>query len=313
MSAMTVERIPIVDRDSWLAMRRQDVTASTVAALFGELHPYQTIASLHAEKSGLDLPGPDPESSVIRRGNALETVVAAEVGKQRPEWRIVKNNEYLRDPHARLGATPDFWIEGDPRGRGILECKTVGHSQFKKKWLVGETPTPPLWIILQTLTGAMLGDAAFAAIGVLIVGDYVFDAHVIEISRHAATEHKIRIATKYFWEALEAGQMPELDYERDADFVRLMYPHTAEGKVADLRGDNRIIELLENRELQASIEKEAKTRRAEAETELRSKIGNAEIAMVDGWRVSLKSQTIQAHNVRESNFRVLRTSRETAT
>ena len=110
-----VDRIPITSREQWLELRKANVTASTVGALFG-VHPWQTIAGLHAEKCGMELPGPDPESAVIRRGNALETVVAAEVAKQQPEWRIRKNDLYLRDVHARIGATPDFWINGDPRG-----------------------------------------------------------------------------------------------------------------------------------------------------------------------------------------------------
>src|SRR5580765_3495221 len=100
-----IERIPIASREEWLGLRKQDVTASAVGALFG-VHPWQTIAGLHAEKCGMEMPAPDPESAVIRRGNALENVVAAEVAKERPEWQIRKNDLYLRDPRARLGATP---------------------------------------------------------------------------------------------------------------------------------------------------------------------------------------------------------------
>jgi predicted phage-related endonuclease len=305
---MTIERIPITDREQWLGLRKQDVTASVVGALFG-MHPWQTIAGLHAEKCGLDLPGPDPESAVIRRGNALEPVVAEQVAKLRPEWKITKNDRYYRDAHARIGATPDFLVEGDPRGQGVLQTKTVGPGKFKKEWGEPEAPTPPLWIILQNATEVMLADAAFGAVGVLVIGDFTFDCHVIEVPRHKATEHKIRVAVHSFWEALKVGHVPKLDYERDGDLVRLMYPTTVAGKVIDLRGNNRIIELLETRERQAGLEKEAKARKIEAETEIREKLGDAEFALVPGWQVTLKSQTRHEHIVKESTFRVLRSER----
>jgi predicted phage-related endonuclease len=308
---MTIERIPIMDREQWLKLRKQDVTASVAGALFG-VHPWQTIAGLHAEKCGLELPGPDPESAVIRRGNALEPIVAEEVAKLRPEWRLIKNTEYLRDQHARIGATPDFWIENDSRGLGMLQTKTVAGFKFKREWKNADGDddvAPPLWIVLQNAVEMMLADAAFGAIGVLVIGDFTFDTHIIEVPRHKQTEHKIRVAVHAFWQALDAGQVPILDYERDGDLVKLMYPAAVPGKVIDLRGDNRIIELLETRELNAGFEKEAKMRRIAAETEIREKIGDAELAIVPGWRVSLKTQTIAAHPVKESKFRTLRCSR----
>ena len=307
---MSVERIPIVDREQWLKLRKQDVTASMVGAIFG-VHPFCTLGALHAEKMGLEMPGPNPESAVIRRGNVLEAVVAAEVAKLRPEWRITKATEYLRDPHARLGATPDFWIEGDPRGLGVLQTKTIGSYGFKKYWAgdYGDEPTAPLAIVLQNAVEMMLADAAFGAIGVLVIGDYQFDCLVIEVPRHKWAEHKIRVAVHSFWQALEAGQVPTIDYERDGDLVRLMYPREVEGKVVDLRGDNRIVELCEIRARNAEMIAIAEKAKKAAETEMRTKLGDAEIAMVQGWKVSLKTTHRPEVVQKAVDFRVLRTSR----
>jgi predicted phage-related endonuclease len=306
---MAIERIPITSREQWLELRRQDVTASAVGAIFG-CHPFQTIAGLHAEKSGLDLPGPDPESAVIRRGNALEGVAAAEVAKLRSDWTLIKNNDYYRDPRAQIGATPDFLIVGDPRGRGVLQTKTVASSAFKRLWGTADEPSPPLWIVLQTITEMMLADAAFGAVGVLIIGDFAFDAHVIEVPRHKPTEHKIRVAVHAFWEAIRIGQVPELDYSRDGDLIRAMYRATEPGKVIDLRSDNRIVELLENRQRHAEDEKAAKKSKEEAEGEIRHKLGAAEVALVPGWSVTNKKQTRKERIVPASTFRVLRTREE---
>jgi predicted phage-related endonuclease len=296
-------------RAAWLARRKAYLNGSTIGALFG-VHPWQTVGGVHAEKCGLEMPGPDPESSVVRRGKAHETVVAAEVGKLRPEWKIVKANEFLYDQKARLAVTPDFFIEGDPRGRGVLQTKTIGSYRFKKEWLGEDSePTPPLWIILQNATEVMLADAAFGVVGVLVIGDYTFDAHVIEVLRLKSVEHKIRVAVHSFWQALDAGQVPTVDYERDGDLLKLMYPTEVAGKVVDLRGDNRIVELCEIRERNAAMIAVAEKAKKAAETEMREKLGDAEIAMVQGWRVTLKTTHRPEVVQKAVDYRVLRTSR----
>jgi predicted phage-related endonuclease len=315
---MTVERAVIdtsteAGRAAWLVRRKAYLNGSTIGALFG-VHNFQTIAGLHAEKCGLELPGPDPESSVIRRGNALETVVAAEVGKLRPEWQIVKANEFLYDEKNRLAVTPDFWIHGDPRGLGVLQTKTVGSYKFKREWRgeTGDEPTAPLAIVLQNAVEMMLADAAFGAIGVLVIGDYQFDCHLIEIPRHKDAEHKIRVAVNMLWQALEAGQVPTIDYDRDGDLVRLMYPREVEGKVIDLRMDNRIVELCEIRERNAAMIAVAEKAKKAAETEMREKLGDAEIGIVNGWKVSLRTTEFdqEPKPAKHVSYRVLRTVRE---
>jgi predicted phage-related endonuclease len=307
---MTVERIPIASREQWKELRRHDVTASVIGTLFGA-YPWQTIAGLAAEKMGMEMPGPDPQSSVIRRGNALEPVVAAEVALQRPEWTITKATDYLRDAEARIGATPDFWIEGDPRGKGTLQTKTISSQRFRQEWQ-GEVIMPPLWIILQAATEAMLHDAAFAAVGVLVIGDYAFDTHVIELPRNRGAEHRLRNAVAEFWAAIEAGEVPQLDYERDRELIKLLWPTETKGKVVDLSADARAAELCEIREEARSLEKAAKERRESAETELLSKIGDAEIALMAGWKASYRSVRVPAQARDPTAYRVLRTTREKA-
>jgi predicted phage-related endonuclease len=297
-------------REEWLAGRKPFVSASSdVPAIFG-VHPYKTTAGVHAEKMGLDIPGPDPNSSVIRRGHALEGVGAKEVALQHPEWDIVEANEMLVDRALRVCATPDRYLKGDPRGLGILEIKTVSSGKFKSgAWGDPNEPTPPLWILLQIATQLMLADAAFGVVGVLVIGDYTFETNVIEVPRLKSVEHRIRVAVKCFWAALEAGQVPTVDYERDADLLKLMYPREVAGKVIDLRGDNRIVELCEIRARNAAMIAVAEKAKKAAETEMHEKLGDAEIAMVQGWKVSLKTTHRPEVVQKAVDYRVLRTSR----
>src|SRR5215831_8186588 len=281
----SVERIAIVSEERWHALRRQDVTASTVAALFG-LHPYMTIGELHVEKSGIELPT-RAETSVIRRGRALERVVADEVQRERPRWKITKASDYLRDTKRRIGATPDFYIDDNGR-RGVLQTKTIASSVFKKTWL--EAGGMPFWIGLQCVTEMMLDDADFGVVAALAVGDFEFSLHLTDVPRHAASEKRIRDAVEEFWRKVDSGMPPTIDYERDGALLAALYPHETKGKVVDLRGDNRIVELLEERERLNDAVEHVKAALEACSNEVRSKLADAEAAIVPGWRLTFKEQ-----------------------
>src|SRR5262249_44204597 len=165
---MAVEPRLIENRDTWLAWRRENLNASEIAACFG-LHPYKTLAQLAAAKRGIDV-GPDPDSAVIRRGQAFEDDAASEVGNLRPDWDIVKCVRYYGDTEHRLGATPDFFCVDPARpGHGVLQIKTVARPVFRDEWT---DETPPYHVILQVTTEMLLTDAAWGAIGALVIGDY---------------------------------------------------------------------------------------------------------------------------------------------
>jgi predicted phage-related endonuclease len=89
-----------------------------------------------------------------------------------------------------------------------------------------------------------------------------------------------------------------------------MYPHHVEGKAIDLRHDNRMPELLAARDALAERIRESEADKDVIENEIKSKIGDAETAIVPGWRVSLREQHRKEHTVRASSFRVLRTAKE---
>ena len=286
---MATQTIPITSREQWLLLRRDDVTASQIGALFGDdCHPYRTIASLHAEKSGIDIPGPDPDNEVIERGTELEPFVAAKVAKLRPEWAVTKADHYLRDPDARIGCTPDYYIDG-PRGRGVLQCKTVGSGVFRAKWGERDAPRPPLWITLQLATEMMLAGCEYGAVGALVVGDYSWRLHIIEVERVEWAEVRLRDTVAAFWAAIAAGTPPQINPARDADLVRLLYPEVRKDSIIDLSADNRVRELLEDREAAAEIIKTAEAQKKAAETELLDKIADHEVALVPGWRVRLQT------------------------
>ncbi len=301
-----VERIQIESREQWLAARKQDVTASVVGALFG-LHPYETALGLFVEKSGVAMP--EIDSSVLRRGRLLEGAVAQAVAEEKPNWKITKATEYLRDPAARIGATPDFWIDGDPRGLGVLQAKTVAPSVFKKSWT---EESPPFWVVLQNATEMMLADASWGAIAALVVDGWHFDLHIYEVPRNAAAEKKIRETVTQFWSDVWHNREPKTDYERDGSLLSLLYPREVASTIIDLTGDNMMPELLEERERLSGVIKESEKRKETIDTEIKFKIGDAEAARVSGWRLTWKEQHRKEHIIAAKSFRVLRATKEKA-
>jgi predicted phage-related endonuclease len=303
-----IERHEITSHDQWMALRAQDVTASVVGALFG-VHPYTTIGRLHVEKVDGAIFG-NPESSVMRRGTALEKIVAEEVQRRYKNWSIVKAKEYFRDPEVRLGATPDYLIsQHEPdKGVGILQCKTVGAMQWRKEWT---EETLPFWVSLQALTEMMLTDCQWGVVAALVIGDFTFDLYCYDMERHPAAEERIRLASKEFWQAIDEGREPKIDYERDAELLKALYPRELVGKTVDLRGDNRIGELLERREILKASAKETDKQLDAIDAEIKHKIGDAETATARGWLLSYKLHHRKEHWVAASDYRRLNVKRET--
>jgi len=298
---MVIERIPILSRPQWLELRKPDVTASVVAALFG-LHPYVTALKLYYQHQGVEFEF--EETKPVRRGRLLENAVGQRVGEEHPDWIIEKCQTYFRAPELRLGATPDFFIHGDPRGLGILQTKTAYPHVFERDWDGGNIT--PLWIELQLLTEMMLADAAFGVAAV--VYNYDLDLCARELPRHAGAEARIQTAVTNFWDMMTAGHEPSPDFGKDAELLKVIYPHETDTLTSiDLSADNEMPELLAER--RAIMERMVllETRKQEIETEVKFKMRDAAVATgIDGYKITWKTSHMSGYTVPERDTRVLR-------
>jgi predicted phage-related endonuclease len=293
-------RIPITSRDQWLARRKFDVTASVVGAVFG-CHPYVTPLHLYVEKQGLvDLPERG-DGGVLRRGRIYEPAVAAAVAEQRPDWRLEKCQDYFCDDAAGIGATPDFFVHGDPRGPGILQTKTTIPSVYEREW---SEDKPPRYITLQAVTEAMLTDAAFGVVACLIFDPFDTPLTIAEFARDAGLEEQIRERVAAFWKDIEAGREPDVDYGADRALLVALMPRE-EPVTIDLSADNEVVAgLIERRDLKARIKAEEQ-RCSEIETLLMSRMGTAGVATVPEFTVTWKVQHRKGYTVAPSEPRVL--------
>ena len=298
-----IERLEITGREQWLAMRRQDITASAAGALLG-LHPYISAWSLWAEKTGL-VSSDGATSPAMERGLELEPVAIARLQKLHPDWQLSRPNSYYRDPEARLGATPDCLAVDPARdGLGCVQLKSVEPRRFEDEWNEDGEIRPPLWIAIQVLIEAHLTGASWAAVAALVIG-YGIDLHVIDVPIHPAIITRIKEETRKFWQMIEAGEEPAPDYGKDAALIEQLFAKPEEIEV-DLTGDNELPEAVaEYQTLGKSIAEISELRKARR-AEILHKLGNATAARIATGTITAKSITRKAYAVPESKQRTIR-------
>ena len=282
--------------------------ASDAGSLFGV--GYKTLARITAGKRDRLLDADDAEENpLLERGNDFQEPATKRVQKLRPTWRISRNLNHYVDRKLRMAAIPDNLVEAPERdGVGALEIKVVASSIFRDRW---KDDTPPLKHLLQLTQQMMLVPrCTWGAIGVLIVGEFKYETRVYEIERNKGAEMRLRTAVAEFWQKYDAGDIPQVDFERDGDLIALMYPTATPGKIIDLQTDNAIGELLERREILRTTAKDIDKRLETCENEIKAKLGDAEAALVPGWYVSLKTQHRKETVQQASSFRVLRAKRQ---
>jgi len=302
---MAVDIRPITTREAWLDWRRTVVTASRIGALPAfDCHPYYTPLRLYAEMRGVEFPN-DDDNPALRRGRWLEPAVAKAVSELRPDWEIEAPDHFLFDPEINIGATPDFYIYGDPRGRGVLQVKTVAPSVYARDWDDGAEI--PLWITLQTLTEAMLSNSRFGAVAVMLVDPHRMDVKILDVPRHAGAEIKLVTEVDHFMKDVRAGIEPDPDYARDGTVLRMMLPREIKDRTIDLSGSNELTWMLEQRaELMAEI-KTKKLACEQIENKIRHIMGDAAIALgVDNFSVTYKTSHFSGYTVDPRDSRVLR-------
>lgn len=267
---MPIESRPITSRAEWLEWRKQDVTASDVAAACG-LSPWKSALGLWAEKAGLV---PDQgETNLMRRGRWLEPAVLAAIRERHPHWKVFPAGVYVRDPEIRLGATPDAIVEFPERSPGIIQCKVVARPVFET-W-EGEVP---LAYQLQTLTEAMLMGAFEAYLAALVIDTYEADLQVFKIDRNEAAEEAIVRAVKAFWDDVKQGLQPKVDYQVDHDVVRTLRPPKKQIEALDLASDNRLAELCHRMDALKALHKERQGEMDAIHTEIVDKLHGAPLA-----------------------------------
>ncbi len=282
---MTTEIIVPSNQEHWLELRKQDVTSTESACLFGE-SPYMTHFDLwHRKRSGVV-----PEFKTNDRmkwGNRLESAIAYGIAEEQG-WEVKPMKEYFRNPNLRMGSSFDFVITnlGEPVH---LEIKNVDYLAFRDGWLEHEDGSieAPTHIELQVQHQMAVSGFNRAFIGAFIAGNR---GVVIERMRDEEVIAAIKARVAAFWKTVDEGLEPDPVMPEDAEVMIRLNQYAKPGKVLSADGDETLADLLQQYKTAATTEANAKEDKDVAKAKIFKHIGDAEKVLTSAWSVSCAIQ-----------------------
>lgn len=258
------------NREEWLALRKQDLTSTEVAALFG-LSPYMSYFELYHRKLSPELADDFEENEHMKWGLRLQDVIAAGIAEDQG-WKIRRMSEYKRLVNHRLGASFDHRVISPKPARGVFEIKNVFGMKFKDDWIVdGENIEAPPFIELQEQTQLLVSGEELGYIGALVDGNRPI---LLTRKPNILVHNAILQRASEFWYRVTNRQEPPPDFNVDCEFISKLYGYAEPGKV--IEADAEIIELCRAHK-KASLEaKVADDCKSAIKAALLMKIGDAE-------------------------------------
>lgn len=291
----------------WLEAKKQDVTSTEVAALFG-LNPYKSRLRLWHEKAG-NVEADYEDNPFMKWGRRLQNAVAQGICEDQG-WNGLMDLRlyYARDPSLKLGASFDFSVITDEKRHAMLEIKVAEKFSKEMGWFDDKAPIPYEFQIQAQLHLAMREDAK---IEIGVIGTLGARQHTRLYFREydAALGSLIDEEVHKFWKSIEINSPPDPDYVVDADLIEKMRGPIRNGDIIRLDND-RAKELLNIYKLCDTDYKSkkklcdaAKKQRDKAKSELLHLIGRNEVAIIGDYQISAKEQIREDRVTYGSSFR----------
>ena len=286
-------------------IRANHVTASSVAALFGEneyLSEWQLwhyiVQGPRAREAGL----------AALLGTHLEAGVAAAL-ETHEGMTLEKEPGYIYSEELRFGASLDFWCYrwGDrefPDGVP-LDIKCVSGPSWATRWKSG-AEVPSVYY-LQMIGQMALTGTKTSFLGIMVAGS---DLKVIEVEWNEAVWEAMRERLVAFWESVDQKRPPMADVKKDQDELLRRFRHTTKGVTLDLTGDNHLHEtamryraVSEQHAAASKIVRDLDKERTTLKAFIVEKIGSAETALVGNLRIESKTTARKGFTVAASESR----------
>ena len=281
--------------DDWLALRREGIGSSDVAALFG-CSPYVSAYQLWADKAGLAAHRVQ-ETEAMAWGKALEPVIAERYARTTGH-RIERcvRAIYWDPERPHLRASPDAILDYEDGRKGILEIKVA--SSFAEGW---DEDLPPLHYRLQIAHQMLVTDAAKGAIACFDAGQ--LRLKIWDCIRIPELEAEIVERCDEFWGRvlaarkllaggdLGSGRMREIELSLGPgarDLATIQAVHRGGKAVADLtEHEDLLIDWTGASGLASRLERIADDAKARALVQA----GEADTVMADGRIVAKRTKT----------------------
>jgi putative phage-type endonuclease len=295
---MGIEIIQPKDEAEWLAMRRDVITSTEVAALFNA-SPYTTPYELWFRKRDKTIVSIEQNSRMVW-GIRLEGAIAKGVAEDQG-WSIRKMSEFVRDTDLRLGASFDYSVNEDTE---ILEVKNVDSLAFRDGWLVdGDNVEAPLHIEIQVQVQLLVSGRKTAWIAALIGGNKVV---LIGRERDEKVIEAIKKKVKEFWGSIERNEEPKPDFARDSKFIASLHAFAQPGTVYEGDAESVLRNLVEEYKRFGEIEKNAKAGKDEMKAKILMEIGTAEKVKGETFSISAGMIGPKEYTVKSDGYRDFR-------
>lgn len=205
-----MNKIFYTSKAEWLDLRLDDITSTESAALFG-LSPYITEFELwHRKKSRQQVVMEDTKR--MKWGRRLESPVAEGIAEDL-NIKVIPAAHYGRHSDCPgMGSSFDYEIMNHPRGPGLMEIKCVD-SRRVKAW---EEDEAPVHIETQVQHQMEVAGVEWCIIAAFFGGN---DDRIIYRDRDHEVGRILRERITAFWQSIKDGKPPEINYERDAEYV----------------------------------------------------------------------------------------------
>ncbi len=281
------------DRDTFLAIRRQGIGGSDVAAILG-LDEYDSPLKVYLDKTGElpELPRSEKLRESAEMGHEMEPIIARRFAKKFGlRTRRIGTLAHRDHPHRMVNL--DRLVLGCPDGPCFLEIKTRSAYQLSE-WENGVPDGPAL----QVTHGLGITGFSHAHVRAYVGGNWPVDHRV---DRDDELVRDVEDAVDEFWQRVINRDPPPIDGSAaTAELLGHLYD-VEPGKVAGL--DPAEVEplLKERAEAEANI-KAAAARKQAADNHLKTLLGDAEVAMCAG----KKAYTWREHTTSRVDLDALR-------
>lgn len=265
------ETIEYKDEAEWLELRKQDVTSTDVASLFG-ISPWGTKFELwHQKKGTFEIPFVGNQRT--RWGQRLEAGIAYGAAEEHG-WEVEPFKTYGRLTDRRMGSSYDFRINKPSDDAGLLEIKNIDYLQFQRGWIMdSNTLEAPPYIELQVQHEMLVAGMDTTHIAALVGGN---DLRLIRREADADIQKIILKRVKEFWDSIDANEEPDPYFPPDSEFVAKLYGFARTGTFEDMSENTELLDLIEMYKTAAGEEREAVKRKKEMKARILMLIGDTE-------------------------------------
>lgn len=292
--------------DEWLKIRKKGIGGSDIAAVCG-FSPYKSALACYIDKTD-QAEVNDDENIPAELGLELEPFMS----KKFEAW-ILKNEglkielqkmQYILqdDEVDYFLVNLDRFFQHPDRGFCPVEIKTT--TEFKRdSWTEDEVPTE---YYTQCQWQLMITKAKWCYL-IVLIGNRSIKVYVIPRNENVIID--LRARGKDFWENFVTKSVPPAPDGSDSsmDALRTLYPeeYPESVKVLEEEEEEKIHgELLRYDDLNLRIKELKRDIEAIKQTVI-SKIGDAELMMVSGRKVTYKTISVEEYTVKANSYRKL--------